>query len=470
MPEKINRRLFTQSAATGMLSLAGIQSLSAETGHSDNNFNKSIQEPVREVPIVHDCDVLVCGSGPAGVSAALSAARSGAKTALIEMHGCLGGTWTAGLLSWILDSKNKPGIIEEIKTKLKRRGGAKYYNNGHSIGYDVEAMKALLEELCIKENIKIQLHTQAVAAICNDEKRLKYVITESKSGRQAWQAKMVIDATGDGDIAARAGCGFDYGREGDGAAQPMSLIALVIGLNKQDATQFVRCLAEPAGFDDPKTRFRTELQRAGINPSYSRPTLFCIHDDLYAMMANHEYGVCAFDAREITEATIRARDELHRMINGLRSLGGVWKNIRLVATGEQIGVREGRRIHGLYTVTKEDLIKGARFEDGVCRVHFGVDVHAPKKHKGTGGIDRTGVRSKPYDIPLRSLIAKDVKGLMMAGRCISGDFIAHSSYRVTGDAAMLGQAAGVTAALAAEREQLPQELPWSDVNAAIEKL
>jgi succinate dehydrogenase/fumarate reductase flavoprotein subunit len=152
------------------------------------------------------------------------------------------------------------------------------------------------------------------------------------------------------------------------------------------------------------------------------------------------------------------------MIDGLREQGGIWKHLRLVATGTQIGIREGRRIHGRYMLTKEDLIKGATFKDGVCQATFVVDIHSldPKKHRAYG---TDGVTAKPYEIPLRSLIAKDVDGLMMAGRCISGDFYAHASYRVTGNAVAMGQAAGNVAALAAQTNRLPHQVDWSEITA-----
>jgi hypothetical protein len=220
-----------------------------------------------------------------------------------------------------------------------------------------------------------------------------------------------------------------------------------------------------------------ELVRAGAPPSYAAPTLICIREGgtggdaaggLYLWMANHEYGVSATDADQITRATLRARAEVHRMVDSLRSLGGVWRDIQLVGTGAQIGVREGRRIHGRYTVTTDDLLSGARHEDAVCRVTFPVDVHStdPARGKGVDAVNRT-LKSQPYDIPLRALIARDVDGLLMAGRCISGDFIAHSSYRVTGNAVTMGQASGTLAALAAISGRLPHEVSWPEVKTAL---
>ena len=422
-------------------------------------------EAAREIPVADECDVAVCGSGPAGVTAAVAAARTGARTRLIETHGCLGGIWTSGLLSWVIDSADKPGIMAEITRELDRRGARDTrVPGGKNYAYDVEAMKLLLETMCLEAGVKIQLHTRVAAAGKDDVNRMAVAVTESRSSRQAWAAKAFVDATGDGDLAAQAGCGFDYGHPETGRAQPMSLVVLVTGVQFEEIEPFVG-----GAMREPKDRLLAEMQRAGVSPSYGGPTLFRIRPDLFALMANHEYGVSATDAAEVTAATMRARAEVNRLVDALRSLGAPWAGLRLVATPEQIGIREGRRIHGRYEVTQEDLLNGARHKDAVCRVNFGIDVHSTDPGK-TKAIEPRAIRSQPYDIPLRALIARDVDGLLMAGRCISGDFLAHSSYRVTGNAAAMGQAAGVTAALAARAGRLPQDVPWPEVADALEAL
>jgi len=417
----------------------------------------SYLEPAREVPIVADSDVVVCGAGPAGVAAAIAAAGAGATTHLIEVNGCLGGIWTAGLLSWILDAGNKPGLMREILAELDRRKASVAY--GSSIGYDVEQMKRLLEELCLEAGVAIRLHTRVVAAHCDETRRLRLLVTESKSGREAWTAKVFVDASGDGDLAAEAGCKFDYGREGSGETQPMSMLALLTGIKVDEVAPMVNHLVPG---QSGKKNLLAEMERAGVSPSYSGPSLFYLHHDLYCLMSNHEYGVSALDAGAISEATLRARAEIHKQIEALRALGKPWTDVQIVATAEHIGVREGRRILGRYQVSTKDLVEGARHDDAVCRVGFGVDVHSPNPQE-TKGIRPEGVRAKAYDIPYRALVARDVHGLLMAGRCISGDFIAHSSYRVTGNAVAMGEAAGVAAALAAASDRLPHDVPWSEI-------
>jgi len=410
-----------------------------------------VEEPARQIKAVGDYDVIVCGGGPAGVAAALSAARAGARTALIDVAGCLGGVWTAGLLCHIIDHRNKSGIMSEILQRLEQFAG----RAPDGASYQPEVMKAVLEQMCQEAGVRVRLHTRVAYAIC-DQKRLTFVMTESKSGREAWGAKVFIDATGDGDLAALAGCGFDIGHPQTGQCQPMSMMAVLTGLPWPEIAPMV--CGHGDGHEKPKQLMLAELARAGLDPSYGRPTLFYLGGGLIAMMANHEYGVSALDADQITAATLRARAEVHRLVSGLRGLGGVWKNLGIACTAGHIGVREGRRIHGRYTVTRDDVASGARHEDAVCRATFCVDVHStdPSKGKAYGS---EGMRSQPYDIPLRALIAKDVDGLLMAGRCISGDFYAHASYRVTGNAVAMGEAAGETAARAARQNLLPQDLP-----------
>ncbi len=422
---------------------------------------ETIREPEREVPVAATCDVLVAGGGPAGVSAAVAAARSGARTQLIEVHGCLGGVWTAGLLSYVLDAGNKTGLLLDLIARLEAATGAALTRDlSHdlpwvkgSFYYDPEIMKLVLEEWCAEAGVTVQLHTRIVAAR-RDGRNVSAAITESKSGRQAWRARVFVDATGDGDLAAFAGCGFDLGRESDGATQPLTLMAIVGGIRADELRAAIH--GQPGARESSKEFLLAEMRRAGVEPSYSRPQLAHIGGDLFAMLANHEYGASGLDAAAVTRATMHARRELHRIVAGLRSLGGPWSGLRIVCTAEQISVREGRRIHGLYRITADDVVRGARHPDAVCRVTYPVDVHALKADEGRG-YSAAGVRSQPYDIPIRALIARDVDNLLMAGRCISGDFLAHASYRVTGNAVAMGEAAGKLAARAALSGRTPQE-------------
>ena len=464
----LNRRSFLYAALTGaggaMQVLRGADAPQAATTAADR-----FREPERELSVHDDADVIVCGGGPAGVAAALTAARAGARTRLFEINGCLGGVWTAGLLTYIFDF-DKPGLTAELKRKLDERDARRQKNPGRFV-YEPEAMKLLLEEMCGIAGVKTLLHAR-VAAAYRDGNRLATIVTESKSGREAWRAPVFIDATGDGDLGAQAGCGWDIGQGSDCPCQPMTLNALAVVRDAEALGRFISFYPEERDAAAAKSfnqhleaveGFKAEIKRAGFEPSYGHPTLFHVRDNLVMVMINHEYNLKPFDAAVVSEATVRARAEVHRIVRGLRALGGVWEGMQVVATAEQIGVRDGRRIHGRYTVTRDDLVNGARHDDAVTRATFGVDIHAPTREQNkTETISHGGFKMKPYDIPLRALIAKDVDGLMMAGRCISGDFTAHASYRVTGDAVAMGEAAGVVAALAAKSRRLPHEVAWSE--------
>lgn len=406
-------------------------------------MNKSFVMEKLCVPLSGDFDVIVAGAGPAGVCAALAAARAGAHVLLIEANGCLGGTWTAGLLCWVLDA-DKPGIIRELAQRLEAAGARGCRRSGTGQwSFDPEAMKFLLEELCSEAGVQVQLHTRLVAAQVDGDATIRTVQTESRSGRQAWSSRLYIDCTGDGDLARHAGCGFDLGHPETGDLQPASMTVLVTGLHFDALEPFVG-----GGLYEPKKRLAQAIRDAGLEPSYGLPVLFHVYDDLYAFIPNHQYGVPCDDAAALTRATFEARRECHAVVTALRQRGGCWSDMRIVATTEHLGMREGRRIHGLYTVSQEDMLQGVLHDDAVCRVTFGFDVHNTRRNE-YGSSQQNKIQAKPYDIPLRSLIARDVNNLMMAGRCVSGDFFAHSSYRVTGNAAAMGEAVGVVAARAA---------------------
>ena len=428
-----------------------------------------VTEPQRETTIARDVDVVVCGGGPAGVSAALAAAAGGARTVLLETGGCLGGVWTAGLLGYILDAKPESPVTRLLVDELDRLGGEKrlselsskvgYAWAKNSFIYDPEAMKWVLERECLRLGVIVQLHTR-VCAVVREGKQIQAVLTESKSGRQAWTAKVVIDATGDGDVAAQAGCSFEVGRPGSGEVQPLSLMCLV-------TTPFPERL-KPLAFGGG-TSIHKAIAAAGLKLSYGAPVLFRVRDDLYAFMMNHRYG-SALDAAELTRATFEARTEINETVRTLRAQGGAWEGLQVEATAPQIGAREGRRVKGRAQVTVDDLVAGTVQADGICRVTFPIDVHSTSKESGEAFDAENKIKSLPYDIPLRALMAADVDNLLLAGRCISGDFLAHSSYRVTGNAVATGEAAGTLAAAATKHALTPAAVAWSDFQTVSREL
>ena len=446
-----SRRAFLMSAAAA-------PALAMETGGQP--AKGFFREPSRDLPI-GECDVIVAGGGPAGISAAVSAARAGAKVRLFEMHGALGGVWTSGFLGCLIDF-DKSDTDREILRRLKDMG-VLLDRNPHrkniratSFVYDPECMKVVCEEMCTEAGVEFFLHTAVVAAHRDPSGRnIETVVTESKDGRRAWRAKMFIDCTGDGDLSAQSGCGFDVGGPGGTNDQPASLCAMVASPHPDRIAPYV--VNHPSNFDDkgrhtdsPKKKMREEMIRAGLAPSYSMPTLFMVREGIYVWMMNHVYGLKVDDAAGITLETVRVRREVLESARALAKLGGVWDGFCVVATAEQLCHRAARRVHGRYTLNVADVQSGAVFPDAVTTSRFTVDVHATTAERNRKAAYGTmGVKARPFQIPLRACMAKDVDNLYLAGRCISGDFISMASYRVTGSAVAMGEAVGRAAARAA---------------------
>ena len=457
------RRRFLASALSGTVGLSTLANTAGADETKTNNNIDTFAEPARNLKIRNGYDVIVCGAGPAGVAAAISSARSGAKTMLIELQGSLGGIWTSGLVTLVIDS-DKDGLTREIQDRLADLNAVRY-NGKREFVYEPEKMKYLLENMCQEAGAAVRLHTQVTAAY-REGRRLTTIVTESKSGREAWRAPVFIDTTGDGDLCAQAGCGFDYGRESDGHAQPLTMHALAVVRDVSKLKGFIAHF-DGVGWAKATARNQEEMKRAGIEPSYALPTIYQVHENLVLLMFNHEYKTRPDDADAMTEATLRSRRELHEIVHALDKLGGPWAGIRLATTAEQIGIREGRRIHGRYTVTKEDLSRGARHDDAVAFVTYRVDIHAlDRESHRRRPIEGGNLAFQPYEIPMRALLPKDVDGLLMAGRCISGDFVSHASYRVTGNAVAMGEAAGIVAAKAAKSDKFPHEIEWKKREAS----
>ena len=442
-------------------------SLAAGVAAGAGGASARFVEPARALPVDDWADVIVCGGGPAGVAAAVAAARAGRKVRLFELHGALGGVWTSGLLTYIFDF-DKSATDREIMRRLDAYGartrdrpgaeGAARYPRGLDKDwvYEPEYMKRVCEDMCLESGVRVTLHTAVVAAYRDAAgKNVETIVTESKSGRQAWRAKTFVDCTGDGDLAAQAGCGFDLGWTPDGFGQPATLNALVAVKDGDAIGDYVS--NEPAMWTRAvyggkatchhiaaSHRLRDLLRAQGLDPSYGDPTLFRCHANLFCFMATHAYRLRLDDAQAVSDATIRARREIFRLVDALARLGGAWTGLRVVCTAEQIGHRDARRIHGRYTVTREDVAAGRRFPDAVTESRFGIDIHGldKKANDERAAGQNFGAKFRPFQIPLRACRARDVDNLYMAGRCISGDFIAHASYRVTGSSVAQGEAVG----------------------------
>ncbi len=398
-----------------------------------------------EIPVRNTCDVLVVGAGPAGMGAALTAARKGARVTLVEYGGKLGGMWTLGLLSPFFDNHNKPGINQELREKLTERHA---WGGLWEMTYDPSQMTLLLNQLAIEAKLDVLLYTTACEPYLEDN-TIRGVFVQNKSGKQLILAKVVIDCTGDGDIAARAGCPFEVGRPTDGAFQPMTMMFKIGGLREEyprDATIDWYSLLQYRHRNDPETLIN--------DVPFDKPCIIKLPGPGGQALVQwtHIRFLKGYDGDEFSRATQLAMSQVEKAMHYFQQIRDLIGDVYLLELPAVIGVRESRRITGEYIITDEDVTKGFHPIDGICDVHFTVDIHEPAKAA------QTNLRNAGFDIPFRSLVPLKVENLLTAGRCISGSFVAHAAYRVTGDCLMMGEAAGAKACEAINRNITVREL------------
>ena len=463
VPGKHTANNLTQQPLSGKVVCDTAQAMSVGSNR------KAVKEAPRLTPVVTDVDVLVVGGGPTGVGAALAAAGEGARTLVIERYGMLGGMWTAGLLNPLFDAKGKGYLVAKLIDRLEQAGAWMKWKFSYT--YDTEVMKFVLEQMMAEARAQFQYYSMVVDTIVEDG-RVRGVIVESKSGRQAILAKATIDCSGDGDAAARAGVPYRVGRMGDGLAQPMTLMFEVTGVGRfhMDKSEAVYDLMVEA-IKKHNLDVQLPFRRVGNVP-------WVIHvprTGAADVQASHVYQINPLDAGDLTRATVETRRQIHDLLKVMRHIPDM-ENIQLTQTAATLGVRESRHIQGQYTLTLDDLQAGRDFPDAVTFCKFGVDIHnikapgeADDKAHPTGTLgprdDKVGIR--PYSIPYRCLLPVKVRDLIVAGRCISGSHEAHASYRVTGTCMAMGQAAGLAAAMSVANGHSPDKLDGAKLKQAL---
>lgn len=413
-------------------------------------------EQPKEIPVYDQVDVLVLGAGPAGVGAALSAARQGAKTLLVEQMGDVGGIATSGLMShWTGNTRG--GIYEEILNRsADLPDSADYGFNGSPRQIiNPEHLKTALLEMLQEAGVDLLLYTFVCLPIM-EEKRVKGVIVENKSGRQAIFAKIVIDCTGDGDIAARAGAAYRKGREEDGAMQPVSLMFKIGGV---DYTKAVF----PGKFEDYIQIPKGEIHALGKqNLPFPAGHVLLYRTSLPGVVTcnmTNCIGIDGTSTKDLVKATLECRRQLAPILDFLRNFVPGYENCYLLSTASLIGVRETRHFEGLATITEEDIRSARVFPDwAVTYASFNFDVH----NMTGNGLDATGAQdafaATYYTIPYGCLVPREIDGLLLAGRNISGTHMAHANYRVMPICANMGQAAGIAAALCVQEGVRPRDV------------
>ncbi|MBR4675166.1 MAG: FAD-dependent oxidoreductase [Victivallales bacterium] len=421
---------------------------------------KSIQETFT-TPIVGEYDVLVAGAGPAGVAAAVSAGRLGVKVCLVEQSGIVGGVATSGMMShWTGNTRG--GIYEEILDRSQEPDKPQMRRF-----INTERLENVLLDMLDEAHVELRLYS-FVASPLMEAGAVAGLIIESKAGRQGLSAKVVVDATGDGDVAVRAGAAYTLGREGDGAMQPMTLMFRLGGVDTSRAIL-------PGSFETTVKVPDGEIQalaRAELPPPAGHVLLYpSLLPGVVTVNMTNCTGVDGTEAQDLTRATVLCRRQLDAIVAFLRRHAPGYEHCYLLTSAAQIGVRETRHFKGVYTLTGEDILAARVFPDWVVtKAHFNFDIHNVKG----AGLDANGCQhgfpqARGYTIPYGCLVPEKLDGLLLAGRCISGTHQAHSNFRVMPICANIGQAAGIAAALSAQKGVLPRDLPVSEIQTELHK-
>ena len=423
-----------------------------------------------------EADVVVAGGGPAGVCAAVSAAREGARTILVERFGCLGGNLTLGHVSPILGKASKGTMADEVRRLLNvghENARKVLTRNGPEEHIDHEEAKGILAKMCADAGVTVLLCASVIDSLMEGN-RITGLVIDTPSGLRTIKAKVVIDATGDGRVAVACGAETKIGRDADGATQPITLEFVVDQVDESRAitawggTDPVK-VTIPSGETLEYRELCKRMNKAGELPE--NVSIVRLHRTFYegerSVNATQMNGVDMLDPKEIGKAEIELRGQIEKCVAFLRKYVPGYENCRVKSSAGTIGVRETRRVMGDAMVVDEDLLEGKVYDDAVVhQAWFLIDIHNPK---GGGQAEGHSHPAKPYDIRYGAFLPKGVEGLLTAGRCISGTHRAHASYRVMTPCMAMGEATGIAAALAAKCNKTPRQIAAADIREVLRK-
>ena len=470
-------------------------------------------EMMKQNETIHT-DVLVVGGGTAGFVAAIAAARNGARVVLVEQRDHLGGTHSGGMVMMIRSmrhmkapksAEHKKVMITSYESSFEDEQlvfsiaqeyldrmleiGAAWGMTGQATArqlFDPEIAKWVIERMVVEAGVDVWFYAQATDVLVSDH-AVRGVVIENLKKRTEIRAQVTIDATGDGNICAAAGASFEFGDPDDGHCQPMTLYFVMGGVKLDDTLAYIRSHPEefsreyvntvlrlreegkPITVLPFKAKIKEGLQKGDypipyglekVNPdtlTYMARPMFRngkFRYDLISHNMDMAYNVDATDRKELTKATMGMRDVAVRMAAFYRKYVPGYEDAYLVHTAQVVGVRDSRRIIGDYTLTRDDVLAGKHFPDGIGRYGSVIDVHDKDGKQSLLLVEVGG--SGWFHIPYRALLPRGIGNLLVAGRCISTDYVAQGCTRSQAACMMTGQAAGTAAALALKSRVEPR--------------
>ncbi|MBQ5821171.1 MAG: FAD-dependent oxidoreductase [Clostridia bacterium] len=409
-----------------------------------------------------DYDVIVVGSGPAGVAAAISAARNGAKTLLIESLGRVGGISTSGMMSHFTGrcgSKLYLEILDRAKSKNR------FYPDRKKKYIDPELLTLTYLELLEEAGAELLLYT-TFCDVVMEKNTVTGILCHNKSGFCRYNAKVVIDASGDGDVACKSGAEFFKGREADGKMQPATLMFKLGGVDTERAVF-------PGSFETLVQTDKGELQ-ALAREKLPHPAghVLLYRSTLPGIVTCNMTNVTEIDgtsAEDLTRAEIICRKQIPSIVDFLREYAPGYENCFVIGSASLIGIRETRHFKGVKTITEQEIAAAVQHEDAVVfDAHFNFDVH----NVNGAGLDETGCQEQfkqknGYTIPYGCMVPEAIDGLLLSGRNISGTHMAHSNFRAMPICLGIGEACGAAAALSARLGKALRDLSAEEIRQRI---